>query len=304
MGLYHGDMNLRQIEIFRAVMETASFTAAAQMLHISQPGISRAVRHMETQLGVALFERKLGRIRPTQEATALHAEVERTYRGVLSIRQFAQGLRSGVHTMLRVVSSPSLGLEVVPNAVAALLARHANATLSLEVMPRAAQTVDALVSRQADVGISAVILDHPMLESRVLGQWELVCIFPQGHALEAKRKLTPRDLDGQPLIAFHADTLQGRIINQWIEGDLAGAAARVLVRSGQAAASLVTSGAGVAFVDDLTARAYERQGVRWRRVVKSPRFTAYAVWSVQQAPPRLAMELCDLVRKELKAVSN
>ena len=51
-------MNLRQIEVFKAVMSTGSITNAARLLHVSQPGISRLVKHLELQLGVALFERQ------------------------------------------------------------------------------------------------------------------------------------------------------------------------------------------------------------------------------------------------------
>jgi DNA-binding transcriptional LysR family regulator len=94
-------MNLRQIEMFRAVMQTGSFTAAAEALHISQPGVSRAARHLEIQLGVPLFERSQGRIRPTDEALALNGEIERSYRGVQSIQQFARGLRHGTYAVLR-----------------------------------------------------------------------------------------------------------------------------------------------------------------------------------------------------------
>ena len=55
-------MNLRQIEIFRAVMSAGSITGAARLLHVSQPSVSRMVRHLELQLGVALFERRNGRL--------------------------------------------------------------------------------------------------------------------------------------------------------------------------------------------------------------------------------------------------
>jgi DNA-binding transcriptional LysR family regulator len=57
-------MNLRQIEVFRAVMLAGSVTDAARSLHVSQPGISRMLSHIELQLGLRLFERHKGRLRP------------------------------------------------------------------------------------------------------------------------------------------------------------------------------------------------------------------------------------------------
>ena len=88
-------MNLRQIEVFRAVMLAGSVTDAARMLHVSQPGISRMLGHIELQLGVRLFERGRGKLRPTPEAHALYAEVEQVYRGVQRIDDRARGLKSG-----------------------------------------------------------------------------------------------------------------------------------------------------------------------------------------------------------------
>jgi DNA-binding transcriptional LysR family regulator len=57
-------MNLRQIEVFRAMMLAGSVTDAARLLHVSQPGISRMLGHIELQLGLTLFERGRGKLRP------------------------------------------------------------------------------------------------------------------------------------------------------------------------------------------------------------------------------------------------
>ena len=65
-------MNLRQIEVFQAVMQTGSTVEAARLLHVSQPGISRMLAHIELQLGLTLFERRKGKLLPTPQADALY----------------------------------------------------------------------------------------------------------------------------------------------------------------------------------------------------------------------------------------
>ena len=107
-------MNLRQIEVFRAVMLTGSMTDAAKLLHVSQPGVSRLIRHLEIQLGVALFERRNGRVVATAKARALYVEVENVYRGVHHLQDIASRLSYAENTMLRVIASASAGLEAVP----------------------------------------------------------------------------------------------------------------------------------------------------------------------------------------------
>ena len=55
-------MNLRQIEVFRAVMITGSVSGAARLLHVSIPAVSRLLSHTESRLGFLLFERVKGRL--------------------------------------------------------------------------------------------------------------------------------------------------------------------------------------------------------------------------------------------------
>src|SRR3546814_15867250 len=64
-------MNLRQMEVFHAIMQTGSVTAAARVLHVTQPAVSAVLKHCEEQLGLKLFERTGGRLQPTREAQAL-----------------------------------------------------------------------------------------------------------------------------------------------------------------------------------------------------------------------------------------
>lgn len=294
-------MNLRQIEMFRAIMSTGSFTAAAALMHISQPGVSRAVRHLETQLGVALFERRQGRIFPTAEAQALHREVERSYRGVQVIQDFARNLKAGANPVVRVVASANVGLELVPEAIAQMTRQGRDARFALQVL-RGPLLVDALLQERADIGITAVPLEHPSLESRPLGQWRLVCVYPDGHVLGRRAGFSMAEALRHPIVAFTSDTPQGLIAERWFEG--AGPRRVVQVRSGLDACALVAKGAGISFADDLTARFFRPQGLRWRDVPDSPRFTAHAVWNASAPPSRAARKLCDLVERLFDALGG
>jgi DNA-binding transcriptional LysR family regulator len=61
-------LTLRQIEIIRAIMVTGTVAGAARLLNVSSPGISRAMKHAETLIGVKLFNRRGGRYSPTAQA--------------------------------------------------------------------------------------------------------------------------------------------------------------------------------------------------------------------------------------------
>jgi len=269
-------MNLRQIEVFRAVMLAGSVTDAARLLHVSQPGISRMLGHIETQLGIALFDRQKGRLLPTPEAQVLYAEVEQVYRGVKRIDDRAAALKTGSQLMLRVLASPSTGLEIVPRAVAALSAQFPQAKLFMETLP-AREMVSQLLKHEADIAISTLPLEHPLLQATVLGHWTLACVFPKGHAFEAQAELSPRDVLQERLIHFSPDTPQGRTIADWCRTYRLEPQALIEVRAGQAACALAASGASVAVVDSLTAQAWGTDKLAFRPVTDSLAYEICAV---------------------------
>lgn len=74
-------VNLRHIEIFHAVMTAGSLTEAAQLLHTSQPTVSRELARFEKVIGLKLFERIRGRLHPTVQGLRLFEEVQRSGTG-------------------------------------------------------------------------------------------------------------------------------------------------------------------------------------------------------------------------------
>ncbi|VTU31438.1 LysR family transcriptional regulator [Variovorax sp. PBL-E5] len=280
-------MNLRQIEVFRAVMLAGSVTDAARLLHVSQPGISRMLAHVELQLGLSLFERRKGKLLATPEAQALFAEVEQVYRGVARIDECALALKSGKLLTLRVLASPSTGLEMVPRAIAALTQQFPAARIYLEILA-AREMVKRLVAHEADVAISTLPIDDALLTSKPIGRWTLACVFPKGHPFEQRRSLSPRDILRERLIAFSADTPQGRIIADWCARHRCEPDAPIEVRAGQAACAMAACGAGVAIVDDLTARGCMTDRLGFRPIAKAPSFDVFAVTNESFAGSLLA----------------
>lgn len=269
-------MNLRQIEIFRAVMQAGSVTDAARLLHVSQPGVSRMLAHIELQLGLKLFDRVKGKLSPTPEAEVLHTQVEQVYHGVRRIEDCARELKNGGGLSLRVLCSPSLGLELVPRAVAETVQKYPDARIYVETQ-LVREMVTQLVSGQADVGISSLPVDHALLRAEPIGEWRLSCVFPKNHPFTSKRSVTPRDILQQRLIAFSVDTPQSHAIHQWCEETGLSPQSRIEVRSGQTACALAACDAGIAVVDDFTANAWQGPDLSFRPVRDGPGFPIFAL---------------------------
>jgi DNA-binding transcriptional LysR family regulator len=291
-------MNLRQIEIFRAVMVTGSTTDAARLLHVSQPGISRLIRHLELRLGVALFERRKGRLVATPEAHTLYGEIERVYRGVQHVQDVAEHLRFGAQGGLRVLSSANTALQLVPRSIARLIEGFPRSRVFFETLPTR-QIVKELVAEEADVAISSAPLDHPSLEVREIGHWFLVCALPSGHSLAQSALLPLEQALQDRLIAYSTEAPQSKVIDAWLAGFGMERHVAVEVRSGYAACAMAAAGVGVAFVDDLSARAHRPEGLVFVAVPQAPRFPVYSVVNVNRPPSQLGKAFLDLVRAQL-----
>jgi len=111
--------------------------------------------------------------------------------------------------------------------------------------------------------------------------------------------LRPRDVLNERLISFSRGTPQGRIIADWCAGSQAEAASSIDVRSGQMACALAACGAGVAIVDDLTARAHRSGELDFRPIV-NPSLGIFALTHEGFAPSVLGKRMVERVAASLK----
>lgn len=279
-------------------MSTGSTTEAARLLHVSQPGISRMVRHLELQLGVALFERRGGRLVATAEAKTLHAETEKVYRGVQHVRDVAAHLRFGTHSTLRVLSSTNAALQLVPMAIAQVIQKFPTSRFLVETLP-SREIVKLLVSEEADIAIASAPLDHPVLEVEQVGQWELLCAFPKDHPFLESRTYSLKAVLHSRLVSYSPEAPQSAVIEEWLRNQRLSANVVVEVRSGLAACSAAAAGIGVAFVDDLSARAHRPDGLTFVKLKHAPTFPIYVVKNRFRPLSQLGSVFCEVAKASL-----
>jgi DNA-binding transcriptional LysR family regulator len=276
---------------------------AARLLHVSQPGISRLIRHLEIRLGVALFERRKGRLLATPEAQTLYAEIEGVYRGVQHVQDVASHLRFGGHESLRVLASPNTALELVPQSIAKLVERYAQARINFETLP-AREIVKLLVAEEAQLAISSAPLDHPSLTVRDIGSWTLVCALPQTHPLAQTGAFDMAKVLKERLIAYSPQAPQSQVIDGWLRDQCIEVRPAVQVRSGYAACAMAAAGAGIAFVDDLSARAHKPDGLKFMPIPEAPRFPIYCVVNSHRPLSSMGAEFLTIVAARLRALQH
>jgi len=290
-------LNLRQIEVFRAVMTTGSISGASQLLFVSQPAVSRLLSHTEQRVGFALFERIKGRLYATPEAKKLFHEVEAVYLAVQRVNDLATDLARNRRGILNVVSSFSVGQMLIPEALALFKSRHPDVKVTFQCLGYA-HLKERLLHRQADLGIIILPMEHPNLEVTPLGRNRLVCILPYNHELTRRATLALSDLRPFPLIAYDKDTPLGQTVARLYEEADEPLAPAIEVGSPQNACSLVQMGAGVALVDEFSVRSWSGNGhLVVRPVTGAPILQANLVHMRFEPPSQLTQAFVGQLRQ-------
>jgi len=255
-------LNLRQIEVFRAIMMAGSISGAGRLLHVSQPAVSRVLSLTESRLGYPLFERAKSRLTPTPEALRLYAEVEQVYGGIQRVNDLAIALGEAGAGVLRVVCSASYGQRLVPRTLLAMRGRTERSRVDYRSV-----TFDELagyfLTGRADVGLSMSPPQHPHLNSVRLGTVPIACIAPKDHPLASHDIVHADDFGSAQWIGYPAGTPLDHALTAFF-GDTQPCPAAVEVHSPVTACAFVLQGLGPALVDRwcITPELAERVAIR------------------------------------------
>ena len=244
-------MNLRQLEIFRAVMQGGSTKNAARLLLISQPAVSNMLRQFEDQLKFKLFERVSGRLRATHEADVLYENTEKLFSDFDAVQNLVEDLSDTQAGALKILASPSFGQTVIPQAIAAFLQDRPAVKIGFDTPPHE-NIVDQLNCDQADLALTITPIEHPGVDSRVIRHGGLVCALPKDHPLAAKKTIRPGDLRDVRLISYPRRSPIGMVVDEAFQEAGVHQQIKITVRFCISACTLVEAGAGVAVVDEFT----------------------------------------------------
>ena len=250
-------LNLRQVEAFRAVMMAGQITAAAELLSITQPAVSRLIRDFEHAIRLRLFERRGNQITPTPEALALWPEVERSFVGLGRIATVADEISRQAAGTLRIAAMPALASGIMPRFLGGFLRDRPNLRVALNGMP-STMVIEAVASGQAEIGYADGTLGLPgfIVAPRSLAA---IVAIPEGHPLPARHIINPTDLAGERMITLEP----GTIFAMRVEVALAGIPrlTSIETRLSHTALSLVSEGVGIAIIDPSSAAEFAGRGV-------------------------------------------
>ena len=207
-------MDLRQLEILQAIAETGSFTACGRKLHVSQSAISRQILLLEEELGEPLFLRVGRQVRMTPAAESL---VQLGQRVFLDVRETVGAITDRTRDLrgtLRLSGGMTVCLYVFPPLLKHLRRVHPQLDVRLTVAT-AGRSVQEIRGGRVDAGLLTLpVVESDLVTVPVLRE-ELLLVTTPTHPLARRRKVAPRDLDGQPFVLFEVGSATRKVIDQF-----------------------------------------------------------------------------------------
>ncbi|QYK41982.1 MAG: LysR family transcriptional regulator [Paracoccaceae bacterium] len=285
-------MNLRQVEVFRAVMTTGTTARAADVLRISQPAVSKAIAELERNIGFALFHRTKGRLHATAEGQLLFREVEQTFTGLTHLRSAAARIRDYGSGELRVGSLSALSTNVIPRALKSFMDRFPQVAVTFQA--RMSSVVrDLVASGQFDLGIVADEIDRTGVVVRNFARYAAAIALPEGHRLCAQTEVSPADLDGERFIALSPEDTTRRAADGLFAA--AGSRPRTVLETpySTTVCAMVAAGIGVGLVDVVTAGPFLGRGLVLRPFRPELYFQTLLILPPHRPPSQLVETFID-----------
>jgi len=273
--------DLRRLRYFVAVAERLHFGRAAEALHISQPPLSRAIRALEDELGVALFARTRRKVELTAEGARLLDETRRLTAQLERTVHDLRAMASGQHARLRIGFVSLADYGVLPELLRAYKGANPGVRLSLREMLSPDQAA-ALHAGELDFGLLLPpVAGAGRLEHLVVQRERFVVALPAKHRLARDAGgLRLRELAGEPFVMIPrqiAPRLYDIVAQLAAQGGMSLNVAQEAIQM-QTVVSLVSSGLGAAVVPASVAN-LGRRGVVYRELAeRHPRLDLWLAW--------------------------
>jgi LysR family hydrogen peroxide-inducible transcriptional activator len=196
-------MTLNELRYIVAVARERNFRRAAEKSFVSQPALSLAIKKLEDELGVSLFERKTSEVAMTPVGERIVEQAARVLDEAARIRDIAEQGSDQLTGALRLGVIHTIGPYLLPDLIAALsqiapqmpLEVEENTTASLEVQLR---------SGAIDAAIIALPFNLPGVEIQALYDEQFMVVVPSGHAWASKKTIAATDLSDEKVLLLNS----------------------------------------------------------------------------------------------------
>ena len=252
-------MELRQLEYFQMASRLKNITRAAERLRVSQPNITVAIKKLEGELGIQLFDRSQKQLSLTPEGAVFLGRVEIALRNiqdaVLEVNDYKQ-LQKGT---IKIGIPPMMGAYLFPKIFSSFQRRYSHLDVYLHEEGSVAIR-EQLERDELDFGIIIIPDTSPNLQLLPMARSQIVCCVPEDSDLAARKAITLQDIEDHNLIMLKEGSFLRQTMLQKMK--TAGFTPNIVLESNQVVTimGLVASGVGNAFLLDMIVR--DTPGIR------------------------------------------
>ncbi len=194
-------MDIRQLRFFVEIVKQGSFTKAAEQLHVAQPSISVAIKTLEDELGLALFNRRDRKATLTDEGEVFLGHAQGVLASLEAARQEMADLRGLVAGEVRVGVPPMISAYFLPDIICAFIQRYPH--LRLSIFGEGAWRIQKMISiGEIDMGVIASRTIPDDLEARHFLREEVVVCVPPGHRFAGRQSVSFKEFMAEPLVFY------------------------------------------------------------------------------------------------------
>jgi LysR family transcriptional regulator, transcriptional activator of the cysJI operon len=199
-------MQIETLKIFCDLVETGSFSQAAERNFVTQSAVSQQVRGLEEKFKRRLLERVRGRreVRLTDAGQSFYEESRSVIAAYEGLQERMRSLHGGVSGTIRVATVYSIGLHELPPLVRRFMALYPQAKIDLEYS-RTTRIVRDCLSGAIELGIVAYPEKRRGLNITPLPGDRLVLICPPAHPFAKRKRIRAAELAGQDFVLFERD---------------------------------------------------------------------------------------------------
>lgn len=210
-------IELRHLRYFLQVAETASFTRAAERLHVAQPTLSHQIRQLEETVGAALFERRPKSVRLTAAGALFRPYCERVLAELDAGTQALSDLGQLLRGTLRMAVAHSFSTTTLPSALSEFALRHPGVRVVTQLIAYKDMERD-LLSGDLDLAVAYLSGESTVFDVERLGEEALVLAVNPDHPWAGRASVAMKDLAELPLVLLTEEFAARRFVDNFFAG--------------------------------------------------------------------------------------
>ncbi len=239
--------SLNSLIVFYAVAKTRSFSKAANMLFMTQPGVSNHVSQLEAQTGTMLLKREKGKFQLTKEGKAVFKHAEKIEAIARGLENTIKAIKKDAKPLLKIAITPVYSRVMMPFILGSF--QKANPDIMIKIdLGNSDDMLKTVVSMQNDVAVLANQMTSQKVFAFPLLKEELVLITCNDHPLSAKESVSLQEIAEYPLVIREEGSSTRKVVLSALKSMNIGLPVLIEVRSTEFIKEWVSQGKGVSIL--------------------------------------------------------